>query len=105
MVHGSSEEAEYQKPVNRAGSVVRHFDGMRLAPASNTTMRTIRFEVCNVASHLASPWSQMKELLVEWRQRAGSRRELARFDDAALADIGMSRGTAIAEAAKPFWIG
>ena len=33
----------------------------------------------------------------------GQRRALARLDDRALADIGLSRGQAEAEAARPLW--
>lgn len=38
-----------------------------------------------------------------WRQRAASRRLLAAMDARGLADIGVSSGTAAAEAGKPFW--
>jgi uncharacterized protein YjiS (DUF1127 family) len=34
---------------------------------------------------------------------AGQRRQLARLDDAALADIGLSRAAALTEAARPAW--
>lgn len=37
-----------------------------------------------------------------WR-RARQRRALAALDDARLADLGLSRAAAEAEAAKPFW--
>ncbi len=43
------------------------------------------------------------ETLLAWRDRAKQRHQLARLDDRALADIGVSYGAAIAEADKPFW--
>lgn len=43
------------------------------------------------------------KLLRLWQLRASERRALARLDDHALADIGMTRGEALVEAAKPFW--
>jgi uncharacterized protein YjiS (DUF1127 family) len=39
----------------------------------------------------------------EWRRRARARRELARFDDHLLHDIGLSRSQAQFESDKPFW--
>lgn len=43
------------------------------------------------------------ETLLAWQDRANQRRQLAELDDRALADIGVSRGAARAEADKPFW--
>ena len=41
--------------------------------------------------------------LTIWYQRARQRRQLAGLSDRQLADIGVSRRAAAAEAAKPFW--
>ena len=43
------------------------------------------------------------ETLLAWQDRANQRIQLAELDDRALADIGVSRGAAKAEAEKPFW--
>jgi uncharacterized protein YjiS (DUF1127 family) len=42
-------------------------------------------------------------VLAEWRRRSRSRRRLAGFNDRLLADIGINRSEAEAEAAKWFW--
>jgi uncharacterized protein YjiS (DUF1127 family) len=43
------------------------------------------------------------ETLKLWRRRAQERDELARMDERALHDIGLSRGAIYAELHKPFW--
>jgi uncharacterized protein YjiS (DUF1127 family) len=43
------------------------------------------------------------DLLLVWSERARQRRELLRFDDHLLRDVGLTRAEALAEAAKPFW--
>jgi len=43
------------------------------------------------------------ERLLAWQDRAMQRRKLAEMDYAMLADIGISRVDALAEADKPFW--
>lgn len=43
------------------------------------------------------------ETLKLWRRRAQERNELARMDERALHDIGLSRGAIYAELHKPFW--
>ena len=42
-------------------------------------------------------------LLLLWQERVRTRRELRELDDHNLRDIGLSRGEALYEAAKPFW--
>ena len=42
-------------------------------------------------------------LLREWRCRARSRREIAKLDDRAIRDLGLSTGQLRFEAEKPFW--
>lgn len=46
---------------------------------------------------------QLQATLQLWSRRARSRRELRELDDHLLRDIGISRGVAEHEAAKPFW--
>ena len=43
--------------------------------------------------------------LLLWQERASQRRRLAELDGHMLKDLGISRGEAQAEAAKPFWQG
>jgi uncharacterized protein YjiS (DUF1127 family) len=52
---------------------------------------------------LATWFERATELLLVWSERVRQRRELARFDDHLLRDIGVTRAEALAEAAKPFW--
>jgi uncharacterized protein YjiS (DUF1127 family) len=42
--------------------------------------------------------------LVRWRERARQRHALLDLDDRILADIGITRAAAEAEARKPFWL-
>lgn len=42
-------------------------------------------------------------ILATWQARARSRQLLAELDGHLLKDIGISRGDALREAAKPFW--
>jgi uncharacterized protein YjiS (DUF1127 family) len=41
--------------------------------------------------------------VARWQERRRTRRELARFTEWQLKDIGLSRGQAMAEIDKPFW--
>ena len=41
--------------------------------------------------------------LLTWMRIARQRRRLARLDDRALADIGLTRHEALTEAHRPFW--
>ena len=45
----------------------------------------------------------MRALLSEWRRRLRDREQLARLDDRALLDIGLSRADAEFLVNKPFW--
>jgi uncharacterized protein YjiS (DUF1127 family) len=47
--------------------------------------------------------AQFREVFGLWIQRARERAELAQCDDRDLQDMGVSRGTALAEIRKPFW--
>lgn len=51
--------------------------------------------------------SQACSVLADWlraaAERSAQRRALAELDDARLRDIGLTRGEAQIEAAKPFW--
>ena len=44
-------------------------------------------------------------LLATWAERHRERRALLGLDDAMLKDVGLGRGDAFREAAKPFWRG
>lgn len=46
---------------------------------------------------------RLLDAVATWQERAAARRRLASFDDRMLHDIGIDRGTAETEAAKPFW--
>jgi len=46
---------------------------------------------------------RLADELLDWADRARSRRELRTLDDRALHDIGVSRYDAEREADKPFW--
>jgi uncharacterized protein YjiS (DUF1127 family) len=41
--------------------------------------------------------------VARWQERRRTRRELARFTEWQLKDIGLTRGQAVAEFGKPFW--
>ena len=47
--------------------------------------------------------SHIFSLVLLWQERAHTRRQLRELDEHALHDIGLSRGEALHEAAKPFW--
>ncbi|MCG6966669.1 MAG: DUF1127 domain-containing protein [Chromatiaceae bacterium] len=49
------------------------------------------------------PTQQAVQLIRAWQQRATQRRQLACLSEPQLRDIGISRGEALREAAKPFW--
>ncbi len=49
-----------------------------------------------VQTHSGLRWTDITRQLADWRQLEG-------LDDRCLQDIGVSRGTADLEAAKPFW--
>ena len=48
-------------------------------------------------------WTRALTTLRRWQQRSRMRRRLERLDDRMLADIGLDRRQAQAEAEKPFW--
>ena len=58
----------------------------------------------------ASQWHRAKEILIraldligDWQERVTERHRLMTLDDRALGDLGLNRGSADAEACKPFW--
>ena len=53
--------------------------------------------------HGQSVLSQVAETLHVWRQRYRDRRELAKWSDRELHDIGVSSSDVIYQASKPFW--
>jgi uncharacterized protein YjiS (DUF1127 family) len=52
---------------------------------------------------LATRFAKAADLVLAWSERVRQRRQLARFDDHLLRDIGITRADALAEAEKPFW--
>jgi Uncharacterized conserved small protein len=46
---------------------------------------------------------RLLDTVLDWMDRARERRALARLDDRLLADLGLGRAEAWAEADKPFW--
>lgn len=55
------------------------------------------------ASVVYDALSRLVETLFLWQQRTQQRRQLARFDDRMLRDIGISRTDAAREVEKLFW--
>ena len=51
-----------------------------------------------------SRWGKLKVLIGRWRERIYSRHELMSLNERDLRDIGLTRGEAEFEAAKPFWL-
>jgi uncharacterized protein YjiS (DUF1127 family) len=66
-------------------------------------MTMIDLTLTVVRSRRLPQWSEFRALLIEWRQRARSRRELMTLDDRELWDMGLTRMEAGNEACKPFW--
>ena len=66
-------------------------------------MSTMNLSDTSMRSNNSSFLSRLKLRLVEWRNRAVSRLELASLDDHELRDMGMTRSSAEFEANKPFW--
>jgi uncharacterized protein YjiS (DUF1127 family) len=48
-------------------------------------------------------FAQLSETLHIWRERRRQRRELARWSDRDLHDVGLSWSDVVREAEKPFW--
>ncbi len=64
------------------------------------TTRTYRRQA---ESSLPISMTRVLALAGSWYRRARQRRQLADLSDRQLADIGISRAEACAEAGKPFW--
>ena len=47
--------------------------------------------------------AMLGRILYEWRGRARGRREIAKLDERAIGDLGLSAGQMRFEADKPFW--
>jgi len=67
-------------------------------------MATINLSLAAIYPSIVLRWSQLKQIVTEWRRRIHSRSELAKLDDISLRDVGISRSTAQFEASKPFWM-
>jgi uncharacterized protein YjiS (DUF1127 family) len=66
-------------------------------------MSMMNLTITVVRSRRLPRWSEIRTVLIEWRQRARSRLELMTFDDRELWDMGLTRVDAHNEANKPFW--
>jgi uncharacterized protein YjiS (DUF1127 family) len=53
--------------------------------------------------HGSGFWAQVEETIHTWRERLRNRRELARWTDRDLHDVGVSRSDVMFETEKPFW--
>ena len=53
--------------------------------------------------HVPGVFAQLGENLHVWRQRYEARRELSKWSDRDLHDIGLSSSDVIHEVSKPFW--
>lgn len=53
--------------------------------------------------HDSGPFAQIGEVLHTWRERQLQRRELARWSERDLHDVGLSRSDIVFEVEKPFW--
>jgi uncharacterized protein YjiS (DUF1127 family) len=56
-----------------------------------------------INSHGPSLLAQIRETLHVWRLRQTQRRELARWTERELHDVGLSWSDVVHEAEKPFW--
>lgn len=65
-------------------------------------MSTLTLEVTAVHRRRVR-WTHVKQRIVKWQHRSRSRAELMFLSEMSLQDIGMGRGEAAFEAAKPFW--
>lgn len=74
-------------------------------------MSSLAYGRSSHASAQASSWArriarmvlQGGEILLQWRLRSYTRRQLCELEPRLLRDIGMDRATAANEAGKPFW--
>lgn len=53
--------------------------------------------------HALSGLSWLRDLMRSWHKRAAGRRELARWTERDLNDVGLTRDDVELEIAKPFW--
>jgi uncharacterized protein YjiS (DUF1127 family) len=53
--------------------------------------------------HGSGLWAQVSDTFHVWRQRQRQRRELARWTDRDLHDVGISWSDIVRETEKPFW--
>jgi uncharacterized protein YjiS (DUF1127 family) len=66
-------------------------------------MTLISLSITAVRSRRLPRWSEVKALIIEWRQRVRSRYELTTLNDRELSDICVTRMEVRAEFEKPFW--
>jgi uncharacterized protein YjiS (DUF1127 family) len=48
-------------------------------------------------------WHSLFALIVEWRRRACTRRQIALLDERTIRDLGLARSQVLFEMQKPFW--
>jgi uncharacterized protein YjiS (DUF1127 family) len=87
-----------QSPRAADESILRALSVLACAPHP-FTLTTFK----GMATICARRWAATKALLVLWRQRHHSRRELLELSALELHDIGFTRSDALVEAGKPFW--
>lgn len=56
-----------------------------------------------MTNHHEGALARISDTIHVWRERRHARRELARFTERDLHDVGLSWGDALYEADKPFW--
>jgi uncharacterized protein YjiS (DUF1127 family) len=66
-------------------------------------MSVMNLYISAVGERRLPRWSELRALIIEWRQRARSRYELMMLDDRELSDMGLTRMDASNECDKPFW--
>ena len=54
-------------------------------------------------NHVPGIWTALNETLHVWHQRFQARRELTRWSDRDLHDVGLTWSDVVREAEKPFW--
>jgi uncharacterized protein YjiS (DUF1127 family) len=53
--------------------------------------------------HISDVFTRLRQNLHIWRERARQRRELAKWTDRDLHDVGLSWSDVVREVEKPFW--
>ena len=75
----------------------------RAVDARAVNVRALNANTRQLGRSLLSTLLRLSETVWTWRARVLSRRDLARFSDHLLKDIGISRADVYRETSKPFW--